>query len=450
MPAILDASGLQIQTLAEIQGEIEAEIRAATGIETLVFTGDSLLGQLVGVMARREFDLQELAASVFDAFVLANAPDVPLKALVQLGGLTANAATQSTVTATLCGVAATVVPVGTVLSVAGSTDRFATAAAGTLVALPAWAGAFAYVVGDRVTSDGSAWHCLIAGLSGGVAPNGAVDSFVDGAVTWRRLGAGVAAVDVLAKAQALGAIPAPAFALTGIVTAVAGLASVINLLAAALGQAAETPDELRVRYVESYHLPGKSTLDALVAQLLDLDEIAAARVIENATAIIGGNGIAGFAPHSFAVIVDGTATAAQIGALVWANSPLGIETWAGVPGNVPVVVTDAQGDPQTVNYAPSAKIAIDVNVTITIGAVTGPGVAVDAAIGAVLVAGKIGAPALHWALVCAAADAAVAAGYTVTGIVLTLRRGAAAFAAANVAMAYYEQTRKGAVAVAFV
>ena len=56
-------------------------------------------------MARREFDLQDLAASVFDAFVLANAPDVPLKALVQLGGLTANAATQSTVTATLCGVA---------------------------------------------------------------------------------------------------------------------------------------------------------------------------------------------------------------------------------------------------------------------------------------------------------------------------------------------------------
>ncbi len=450
MPATLDANGLHIQTLAEIVAEIEDEIRDETGNQELVFAGDSILGQFVAVVSRREFSLHELAAAIYDAGSIAAAPDVPLKALVTLGGLTANAATRSIVDAILTGTSGTAIPAGTLLSVLATSDIFGTDEDVVLAAVAAWTALTVYALGARRDNFGNVYQVTTAGTSAGAGgPSGTATAIVDGTVTWRYLGAGDAVVDVGATAQATGPVPAPVGKLSTIVTAVAGLSNATNLTAATLGENAETPAELRERYALSFHLPGKSTLNALLAQLLAVDEISEVKIYENPSHLFGANGIAGFPPHRFLAIVAGTATAQVIGDLVWENKPLGIDTWSGAPGAVAVVVTDGAGDPQTVYYSPPSAVNVDVIIAITGDGVTGPEADVEAAFEALLDAGGIGDPAMHWEILCLAADTARAGGYNLTGITVTLRRGAAAYAAANVAMLYYEKSASGTVAASF-
>jgi uncharacterized phage protein gp47/JayE len=447
MTLVLDAAGLSIETQAEIQSALEDSIRSASGIETLVFTGDTALGQIVGALSLREATLQELLQGLYDSARIDAAGGAQLSGLVPLGGVTRNPATRSAVTATYVGTALTVVPAGTVFEVVGTSDRFYSTAAGAIAAPGAWVALTVYAAGDRRTNGGSVYQCTIAGQSAGAGgPTGTGTAIVDGTVTWRYLGAGTGVCDVACEAQESGPIPAPASTMVTIVTAVAGLASVENLADAHPGALVETDDDLRVRYAQSFHLPGNGTVDAIRADLLSVEGVVEAVVYENTSLMPGANGIAGMPGKSVLCIVDGTATAQDIGDALWATRPAGIETWGALaPGSVAVTVIDAQGMPHTVYYSLPDDVTVDFRVTLTGGVVAKPTVEIEAVLQAYTDALRIGDEALLWRAIALVGDTARGYGYEPTGVMVELRRNAGAWSAANVAIDFNEKAQFGAV-----
>ena len=142
----------------------------------------------------------------------------------------------------ICAPARRTFQVGRVATVTGTLARFATTAEKTIAALTAWAQSTAYLVGDRRTANGNAYHCTVAGtsLGSGTGPSGTGTAIVDGTATWRYLGVGTGAVDAPFQAEQAGAIGALAGTLATIATPVFGWNNVVNLLDAVVGKLKET------------------------------------------------------------------------------------------------------------------------------------------------------------------------------------------------------------------
>lgn len=85
-------------------------------------------------------------------------------------------------------------------------------------------------------------------------------------------------------AQTYGPISAPANSLTEILTPVAGWASLTNPQAGVTGRDQETDAELRLRRVQSLHLLGAATVEAIRSRLLqEVDGVSSVIVFENVT-----------------------------------------------------------------------------------------------------------------------------------------------------------------------
>ena len=137
------------------------------------------------------------------------------------------------------------------------------------------------------------------------------------------------------------------FALDTIDTAVAGLTSVINSVAATLGTDQETDEEARARRSSSLSATGRSTPDSLASRVGDLDGVTSVSVIENVNDAAVGSQPA----HSFQVVVLG-GTAQDIVDTIWASKPAGIPSYGTSSGTA----TDATGSSQIVYYTvPTSK-----------------------------------------------------------------------------------------------
>ena len=131
IPYGLSATGFAIKTLAQSQLELQQAFQAAFGASIDV-TGNSVLGQIIGIMSGREADLWELAQAVYLSAFPDTAQGTDLSYAVTLTGQQRLAATYSTVFATLTGTPNTVIPSGSQASVAGNGNIFATTAQVTI------------------------------------------------------------------------------------------------------------------------------------------------------------------------------------------------------------------------------------------------------------------------------------------------------------------------------
>lgn len=170
--------------------------------------------------------------------------------------------------------------------------------------------------------------------------------------------------EVVFRAENPGPVPAQVGTITVRHTAVLGWNSVTNATAPELGREIDTDEELRARREAQLTASGSATVDAIKADLLELDEVESCRVFENSTDAV----VDGMPPHSIeAVIFDGEVPAAdddEIAQIIWDNKAAGIQTIGDESGTA----VDAEGDPQTVNFTrPSVEevyIEIDVEVGI--------------------------------------------------------------------------------------
>lgn len=455
MPAILGPNGLTIQTEAEIAEEYASRVRALTGNASLSFEGDTLLGQENTAGSDRVESLQQLLQGINDSQNLLAATGVQLTQYCLKGGVIRKAATRSLVTGvTLGGTTGTSVPIGTLLGIPNIANRFSTQSTVTLTAATAWAATTAYTAGTVRKANGQVWLCYVSGTSaGGSGPSGNAP-VVDGTCRWYWIGNGDGYASTDARAVDTGPIGCAPGGLTVIVTPVAGFTGCANLTAAAQGTVAETDQALRIRYLESYSRAGSATVNAILADLLAITDVSEARVYQNNTNTVGGGNpaIPGMPRHSVWAVVDGTATAAQIGASLLDTVAAGIQVgWAAAPNAVNASTLDSQNVLQPIYYSTPVDVPVDVNIAIVYGSGTGPAT-VQTDVEDALNALTIGDDVRNWRIANIAGDAMVAAGInpeTVDSITVTMRTGSNPYAGGNITIDYNEKASAGTVAVTF-
>lgn len=446
--------GITIQTAEEIAAEQAASVRAKTGNASLPFTADTFLGQQNEASADRIASIQQLIQGMSQRWNLSRAGGNWLSDLVQIGGELRDPATQSLIQGvTIGGIVGATAPKGMLLGVADAAPRFMTDTDVTMALAPSWATSTPYEENDVVTANGQVWFCYHAGTSAssGPGPNGTSQNVIDGSVFWWWLGTATGYARVDCHSVDMGPIGCGQFGLRVIVTPEVGITGCINDNAAQPGRYAETNEQLRLRYTESYHLPGNCTTAAIQAKLLALEGMQEAKVYENNSAFTGGGtpAIAGMPPGCVWAIVDGTETDESVGAVLVGSVAAGISRgWPTAPNVQTVIINDAQGVPQTVYFSTPDLVNVDANCVIVYGSVIPPA-GVQTAIENALTL-QIGQNADWWSVQRAASDAMAAAGVPASQIVdlrVTIRRGAVPYSTNNVAIAYNEKARPGTISV---
>ena len=334
MTAGLTPTGFVAKTVEEIKTELEGAMRADLGADVDT-SAESVLGQLVAIVATRERTLWELAEIVYNARVPKGASFASLTELARITGTERRAATKGTVTLGVTLTAGTTLPPGSVAAVAGQpSNRWVTAAA---VANP---------------------------------------------------GPGTATVSAYAEAETAGVVRANNGTITVIATPVAGWTAVTNAADAKSGFAIESDAQLRERREAELSRTGTGTVPGLRADLLDLGlgvatfsalsgaELEAVQGAVLSIAVATNRSAwpdaEGRAPHTTEAVVlwkrglDPGRKALAVGVfalqLYW-SSPAGI----GWHGTQSAVVTNPNGESETVRWSEASDVQVYVDVVLSTG-----------------------------------------------------------------------------------
>ena len=387
----LTATGFLPKPLTQIRADMNTALQAAFG-SSIDLSDRSILGQIVGILAEREALVWQLAQQLYYSMDPTAATGPALDALAALTGTTRLPATFSTVTGTFTGTPTTNIASGTQAKTASTAVVFATTAAATITLLASWAQSTSYSVGARVTANGSAYQCTVAGTSNGSGTGPSATSNpvpADGGVTWLFLGtpgtaSGTGAVDVAMQATVAGPLVASAGDLTVPVTPVGGWQGITNVSAATLGTNSQTDAQLRQSRVTQLAGDGSSTAPAIQALILAL---ATTPVVTSCT-VFANNGdttdSGGRPPHSIECLIQGGANQDIWNALL-ADVAAGVNTF----GNTTGTAVDSQGTSHTLSFSRPVSITVYVDVTLTYNAATYGG---DAAIKNAIVAYAASAP----------------------------------------------------------
>jgi uncharacterized phage protein gp47/JayE len=302
----IDDTGFNAFGLDNWKSSLESLWRAAYG-SALDVSATSPDGQIIGGLAGNFVDLEQLAQTVHLARSASGARGAGLSRLVQLNGITRNAAQFSTAPVTLSGTTGTIIPAGSLIASLSDPNKPAFKTTGTSPA-------------DDLTIGGS--------------------------------GTGTVAGQV--QCTEAGPVTAAAGELTKILTVISGWTGVTNTADAAPGQQVEADPALRARRAASVALPSQSLADALQAALAALPGVSDAVVYTNNT---GATDAKGLPSHSMNAIVVG-GTDADIANAIWVNASMGVTK----VGSHSLTVTDTQGNPQLMQW----DTAADTDVYITI------------------------------------------------------------------------------------
>lgn len=382
----LTAAGWRSKPLDTIASEIDAGLKKILGDSAGTEPDGSIPlrgmgGQLKTLLVDGFGGQWDLLQAVVSALSPSQSTGAAQDELCSITGTVREAAAFSVAIGTCTGTPLTVLPVGRVVTVPDTRARFDSQdalnpvdpnfPASTIAALTPWATGHGYAIGDRVTANGNAYACTVAGVSAaaGAGPAGTVlgVDIIDNTCTWRFLGAGTGAVDVQFIAEVAGAIGAKANALTQIATPIDGWSAVTNLVDAGLGQLQETDSALRIRRDQELAGAGTSTRDAIRARVLAVNQGStdaahqpptAVNVLFNDSDVVDADGLP---PHSVEVIVTG-GTDADIALAIWNAVAAGTATYSGTGHST--VVTDAQGNAQTVYWTRPTPVPIYIVATV--------------------------------------------------------------------------------------
>lgn len=301
-PFGVTATGFSKKTLEEVLADLKAALHSQIS-PTLNLTSTSILGVFVGVVAERIAEVWDVAEAVYDSRSPDGAIGLGLDQVSAITGTLREGARPSTVSENLDLDAATTVPVGSIVAVAGNpTAQFRTLAA--------------------VTS-----------VLAGVYPV-EMESVDDGPVV------------------------ANAGTLTVIVTPVTGWNSATNPLDADLGADVESDPHLRLKREEELRQQGTTPVDALRADLLALEGVEQVRIYENVGHAPDADGVPG---HAFEAVVIGGVDAV-VAQAIWDGKATGINTH----GTSSEVVEDTAGGEHDVEFTRPVEVDIWVAVTVLV------------------------------------------------------------------------------------
>lgn len=354
--------GFATKPLDIIKAEIEQALKDLIS-PALDVSADGPLGQFIGVIAEAISEGWEVAEAVYRAFDPDNAGGDGLQNIAALTGAIRLSATASTVTVCCTGTAATVLTVGRVLET-GNGDRLASTEEATLAAADVWAVLTAYVLDDIASNDSNTYVCVQAGTSAAAGgPTGTGDGIVDGTCKWNFCGDGTSYALVPFEAEETGPVSADAGAIDtedgvgSIETPVAGWDDARNLEDAEQGRDEETDAAFRLRREQLLRMTGAAALDAIRADILDVEDVTACRVFENTTDVTDGDGLP---PHSFEALVLG-GTDQDIADQIWESKAAGIASY----GSESASAEDSQGDSHTMYFSRPTEKDIYVIVDLT-------------------------------------------------------------------------------------
>lgn len=298
----LTATGFERKTLEEILDELSSE--AKTRIDSRLNTQpEEPIGQLFGIFASKLSELWELAEAVNAGRFPSTASGFQLDQVASITGTLRDPATKGTVSLDVTASGPTTIP----------------------------AGSIAQVLGD----DENRWVTLEDVV------------FV---------GAGTQSVE--AEAEVAGTIVANSSTITVIVTPVAGWTAVTNPAPAIPGTEIDTDAELRTRREDELAIAGSATVDAIRADLLQVEDVTSVTVFDNRTNVVDSDGLP---PHSVEALVLG-GTDADVAAALFATIAAGIETFGTTTENV----TDSQGFVHAISFTRPTEIDLLVEVDLLI------------------------------------------------------------------------------------
>lgn len=304
----IDTTGFTLKKHDDIKESIISTLRVAFG-DGIRVDEKSNFGQLIDAFAEELAEVWELDQAAYNLVNPDAAYGVILDHVVQFAGLKRLAATKSTQDdQEIVGATGTVIPEGSVISQEGTGDRFVTLAE---VTIPA---------------------------------------------------SGTITVDL--EAEEAGPIEAKAGTLTKIETPVTGWDSTTNNTDADAGRARETDAELKLRWLKTLQRPGGTSALGILAELLNLQGVELARVIENE---LDETDADGRPTRSYEVLIKG-GDDTEIAKTLWKNKPAGgqlMTTVADPNFKVEVEVDNAAGKKSTVEFARPVEVEIYVRVVIS-------------------------------------------------------------------------------------
>ena len=304
--AYVDATGIHAPNFIAIQNYLIGQLQAIYGAD-IVVDPSSQDGQMIGIYALATSDTNSACIAVYNSFSPSTAQGVGLSSNVKLNGMQRQLPSNSTALMRLIGVAGTVITNGIVQDTPGNNW-----------ALP---------------------------VSVTLPPGGETE--------------------VTATCQTLGAITAPIGDISRIATVTRGWQTATNVSDATPGAPVESDAQLRIRQSQSTALPALSVLDGILAAILQLPGVTAAKVYENDTnndytVAAPPAGVGPLPPHSIGAVVEGGDAVTICETILLKKTP-GCYTY----GQVRERVLDIYGLPHDIGFVIPTQVHIGAHITLT-------------------------------------------------------------------------------------
>lgn len=309
------STGFNTKLIADILADIEAQQKTDFGSQ-INTGGESVLGQLNATFAAAVAEGWEVLNAVYRSLYPNSATGEALDNVAAITGVTRLPATHSTADITCNGTSGTVLAVGRVVSVDATGERFVSTETATI--------------------------------------------------------GGGGSVDVAFESENFGPIALSTGQTLTIETPVAGWSTATAGEDAEPGDNLETDAELRLRRLVLLAAQGTATIEAIRADVLNVDDVEQAYVFENAGSATDSRNLP---PKSIEVIAQaptGAAIDQAIAQAIFDSKAAGIETYGHPPNNVTKQVTDSMGTVHDINFTRPDEIPIYIEAEIDYDAATFP------------------------------------------------------------------------------
>ena len=303
--------GFNPKLIGDILSDFETQQKTDFGSQ-IATHGESVLGQLNATFAAAVAENWEVLNAVYRSLYPDSATGEALDNVAAITGVTRLPATQSTVTIRCTGTVGTLLLTGRVVSVDDTGERFVSTEDATI------------------------------NISGNV--------------------------DVAFQSENFGPIELQTPRTLPIETPVASWASAAAVSDAVQGEDLETDAALRARRADLLRFQGSATIEAIRADVLEVDDVAECYVYENVTLATDGRGLP---PKSIEVIAQG-GTDVDVAEAIFNSKAAGIETYGHAGLKVTETVTDSMGIDHEINFTRPDEVDIYMRADVDINAATYP------------------------------------------------------------------------------
>lgn len=383
----LTADGFVKKDLQTIKSEIEIELKSTFG-QDIDISESSVFGQIVGLNAKRESNIWDLAEEVYSSQSPGNAEGVSLDRVMALLNVQRLDATATTVQALLSGTAGTIITSGSLAEQQETALQYSLNSNVTLnksnairvlfeITTVLDATLYTIIVDGNTIQYTSGVGATAEDIINGLEAQFSLSDYtftdnLDGTAYILRNDyvtewaftedANMTVNEVSRNGQftctTAGENSLPAQTLNIIVTPISGWDSINNISAGATGTDEETDVELRQRGRSAQRSLGRGTEEAIKGRLQIIPNVSSVLVIsnrENTTDVDGRP-----AKSYEAVVLGGTDQ--DIADELWLSQPAGIESY----GNTTVVVTDSELNSQTIKFSRPENIYVWIEIDLTL------------------------------------------------------------------------------------